>query len=880
MTKTGSVNQTMTAGGPDLRKTSPPNISRLTGVLVSLLVCALMLFIDRFIVSSSLRKQKLYVTSQAQIVETELESLFSERMNLLAGLAALAHYENQVDPIKFEKFALDLVHEHEGIALILAPNGLISYVFPRKSFNTIKNHLRDDPNFMQTIQNKDRKSRIFCFMKGKSGTPASLSYVIPIYSGFQTEGEPKTPHFWGYAGLVIALDPFFQELARKEQTSGLTFALYDHKNRLIYGNTHLYHHSPAVVKIHLAGNYWKLGVIPVNGWQVSPLRWLVLGLGLPFAFFAGWLVVLYQRQGRLLDERRRERENMSRALENIEGRNRLLEENERTRAALRNKEQMQYQLFQQVPLGLALNRQDGEMVFVNQAYARIMGRSVEETMALSYWEITPEDYSIRDRYVLEVILEMGRYGPFEKEFLHKDGSRVPVRVTSMVLEQGGESFIWSTVEDISLQRMSERMLRESQQVSVDIMEASPSGIFIFQYRNDQLILLDGNKVAEQFTGMNITTYQGQILENAWPKAEQNGWVEAWLEVVRSGETLKTEYLEYDDGKLLSAYRVHAFCMPGSRLGVSLEDIADRKLAEEALRQSEERFRILVEQAPEAIVVLDSQHGQFMEINSKAERLFQYPKEHLLTLTPIDVSPRFQPDGQLSEISAKRFIRMAQEGAMPVFEWVHCNASGKQIPCEVRLVRLPGGAGSLVRGSITDITARKETEEELNRLRNLLSNIIDSMPSLLIGVTPNGRINLWNHKAESVTGLKQNQAVGRPLDRVFQPFADHMDKVKQAIKLRRVIEEPKLRWSTEDGERFVDITIYPLITDNVEGAVIRVDDVSERVRMQEMMVQTEKMMSVGGLAAGMAHEINNPLAGILQNMQVVRNRFSPDLNATS
>jgi two-component system NtrC family sensor kinase len=78
------------------------------------------------------------------------------------------------------------------------------------------------------------------------------------------------------------------------------------------------------------------------------------------------------------------------------------------------------------------------------------------------------------------------------------------------------------------------------------------------------------------------------------------------------------------------------------------------------------------------------------------------------------------------------------------------------------------------------------------------------------------------------------------------------------------------------QRYADIMIYPLEVDGMQGAVIRVDDVTARVRLEDTMVQTEKMLSVGGLAAGMAHEINNPLSGMLQNAQNILRRIDPVL----
>ena len=105
----------------------------------------------------------------------------------------------------------------------------------------------------------------------------------------------------------------------------------------------------------------------------------------------------------------------------------------------------------------------------------------------------------------------------------------------------------------------------------------------------------------------------------------------------------------------------------------------------------------------------------------------------------------------------------------------------------------------------------------------------------------------------------------------------MGEVRRAIHSRQVHRSEKVACEVDGQSRLWDIAVYPLATEVVEGAVIRVDDVTQRVKMEEMMVQAEKMMSVGGLAAGMAHEINNPLGGILQGAQNIERRLSLELD---
>lgn len=170
----------------------------------------------------------------------------------------------------------------------------------------------------------------------------------------------------------------------------------------------------------------------------------------------------------------------------------------------------------------------------------------------------------------------------------------------------------------------------------------------------------------------------------------------------------------------------------------------------------------------------------------------------------------------------------------------------------------------------------KNQEEMTKIRLYFKNIIDSMPSVLVGVDKNGKVTQWNLKAEADTGIVASEAAGCMLIDVFPRLAGELDKVSQAIRDGKPIEEARVLGEVNGQVRYSDVTVYPLITDGVEGAVIRVDDITRRVRIEEMMVQSEKMISVGGLAAGMAHEINNPLAGIIQSLQVIQFRLEGDM----
>lgn len=160
---------------------------------------------------------------------------------------------------------------------------------------------------------------------------------------------------------------------------------------------------------------------------------------------------------------------------------------------------------------------------------------------------------------------------------------------------------------------------------------------------------------------------------------------------------------------------------------------EQRIAERTteLAASEARLRTLVEHAPEAIVVFDGRTGRFRFGNAHACRLYGCSAEELTQLTPADVSPERQADGRLTVEMAREKMDEALAGGTPVFEWLHRHTSGRLIPTEVRLIRLPAEGRPWLRASIIDNTERKR-REAIQQATFQISEAVhtaDDLPSL-------------------------------------------------------------------------------------------------------------------------------------------------------
>ncbi len=264
-------------------------------------------------------------------------------------------------------------------------------------------------------------------------------------------------------------------------------------------------------------------------------------------------------------------------------------ERKRAEKALRESERYNRALFEQSPIGLALCRMDGVLVDINPAFAAITGHDMETIKKLTYWQITPEEYADDESRQLESLASTGRYGPYEKEYIHRNGHRVPVRLSGMILEQGGERFIWSSVEDITERKRAEQALAESEARYRALFEETITGMALHEIIIDaegrpvDYRFLEINARFEILTGLQRKKVVGRTLLEVLPNSEP-GWIEKYGQVALTGASIHFEKFSRELDKY---FEIFAFRPKPMQFVTIFIDITNRKRAEEEKRLMEQ-----------------------------------------------------------------------------------------------------------------------------------------------------------------------------------------------------------------------------------------------------------------------------------------------------
>jgi PAS domain S-box-containing protein len=439
-------------------------------------------------------------------------------------------------------------------------------------------------------------------------------------------------------------------------------------------------------------------------------------------------------------------------------------------------------------------------------------------------------------------------------------------------DEGNITATLSSGEDITVRQQAQEQLSQREEQLRLTLENAPIGILTCG--------LDGSLLSVNPAFCNILGYSAEELTRLSIEGitHPDDWEEtrtrfdALVCGVSDSYELEKRYIRRD-GTIITvrARAVLVRDVHGKPLMVvgEVEDLTQRE-------RSEKMFQLVVESAPNAIVMVNAE-SRIVLVNSQTEKYFGYQRDELLG-KPIEVLiPERLRDRHPDYVKSFKHEHRARPMGLGR-NLFGLRKDGSEFPVEVGLSPVETDEELLILSAIVDVSERARNERELQRMRTYLKNIIDSMPSVLVGVDRKGRVTEWNQSAEKATGVPHDKAVGQAFNKLFPELESQLDNMQEALRSQSPMRTERLITEEQGELRYADVMVYPLLANGSAGAVIRVDDITSRVRIEQMMVQTEKMMSVGGLAAGMAHEINNPLSGVLQSCQNIQRRLSPDLEA--
>ncbi|MDX1546188.1 MAG: PAS domain S-box protein, partial [Rhodothermales bacterium] len=506
--------------------------------------------------------------------------------------------------------------------------------------------------------------------------------------------------------------------------------------------------------------------------------------------------------------------------------------------AVRVSEEKLRTLIEHLPVGVYRTSPDGRVLEANPAIAELFGaESVEAMRAVNVRELYV-DPDGRARHLETVDRDGSPDGPLALRRL--DGRRIWVQDHPRAVHgpDGTVKYFDGVLVDVTAEHTAKEALRASEARNRALLDGIPDAIFVFDAEGFYRDFVP----AKTFRSLQEPSeFLGRHITQALPRRI----AEPAMERMRTAmETGAVQHLEYTLGEEHGEERhFEARFVPQSEdvILCVVRDITDRIQAQRALRESEERYRNLVDNAPDGIVVFDPEMGLFVDGNPEALRLYGLSFEELCRTGPASMSPPYQPDGRPSEEVAAEYVGRALCGEMPTFEWLHEAADGTQIPCEVRLARVYRDGRPFVRGSISDISERKKVEEALRLSEEKFARAFRASPdAITISRLRDGLFLEVNDGFEQLSGISREEAVGRTSEELGLWSLTDRRLMADALRKEGHIKDMEARFLVR-GDRALDCLVSAEVIELAgEPCLVAITrDVTDRKRAEEALRQSEQ-----------------------------------------
>jgi PAS domain S-box-containing protein len=540
------------------------------------------------------------------------------------------------------------------------------------------------------------------------------------------------------------------------------------------------------------------------------------------------------------------------------------------------------ELFETFSEGILFVTPSGQLLDANPALVRILGySSKEELQAINFRDVYV-DPSARDAIILELEAK-GAIHEREIVMRRKDERQIHCLTSGFAIRDasGRPVRLQGTLIDITERREMEKRLQQEQSFIRRMVASFPDLIAVLD-RDARFIYISDH--VEKVLGWQPDAYVGRVFgtrANPEDKAKLHAMFQRVVRGDDSQGQVEFRSLHADGSWRDLLLTARPFFDEDGKIGglvTSARDITERKRIEEALRESEERVRLMVEGVTDYAIFMLDPDGHVASWNRGAERIEGYQANEIMG-KHFSV---FYPPEDIASGKTDRELKVAAAQGQYEEEGWRLRKDGSRFLANMVITALRDQEGKL-RGFSTiarDVTQRYEMERKLHQEQEFVRSLVECFPDLIVVLDTEGRFKFVSDRVKDILGVTPEDYVGKPIGQRIGPEdrSKLTEMFKNAVSGRKGQEQIEIRAQHADGTwKTLRVIANPLFDEKgkIVGMVSSGRDVTESKQFEQQLADKEKFAAMGQMMAGAAHELNNPLAAILGVSDLLRERAVED-----
>ena len=504
---------------------------------------------------------------------------------------------------------------------------------------------------------------------------------------------------------------------------------------------------------------------------------------------------------------------------------------------------------------------------VGKSLRDIFPPQVAERMISDLHHVFETGESLHDEYIVHFL---------SGDFWH-DVTFSPIR------DQSGKiSAIVGFIRDITARKQAEETLRESEERYRSLFEGAEDHIFVI---DQDFRYVTANPSALKAGGFTLEDVVGKGPSEIFPE-DKDFYLSRYRRVFETGQSVSFERkLRLPDGFHWFSVTLSPIKNVQGRVialtGIS-RDVTERKQAEETLRESEERFRMVLESSMDNLYRRNLKTDTYDYLSPAVEHLSGYSVEEILSMSLESVMSMIHPDdiGKVKRILGEA-MRSDRAAFLLEYRLRHKDGQYRWLSDLCTVVRDAQGHPLYLVGSVRDVTERKRAEAALRESKERYRDLYENAPNAYFSVSAvDGTILSCNNAAMQLLGYDKKTILGMRAIDLYAHTPDGFSKAKEVFKRFRTgesIRDVELKMKQKDGNPiWISLSVEPVRDRN--GNVIEsrstVIDISERKRLEAQLRHTQRMEAMGTLTGGIAHNFNNLLMGIMGNVSIILSSIDP------